>query len=93
MLLFGYQLRDVEISREALVGTHPVYGKDLTGHIHTATPRAFQDLMTYHGFRAVKLAGARPNPWMVPWIIRLIDQPLSLLPGLARRFFYLGMKL
>jgi len=62
MLLLGYQPRDVEISSETVVGVPRHYRDgDPTGHIHTATVKAFTELMRFHGFEAVKVSPGRPT--------------------------------
>jgi SAM-dependent methyltransferase len=93
-LLMGYQPRDVEVSRETLVGVHPYYRRDPkpTGHIHTTTTRAFRELMEFHGFRTVSISAGRPNGRRKAWAPAALDAVLSLSPRLARRFFYLGVK-
>jgi SAM-dependent methyltransferase len=93
-LLMGYQPRDVEVSREVIVGVHPYYRRDPkpTGHIHTTTSRAFRELMEYHGFRTVRISAGRPNGRRKAWPLVALDTVLSLSPSLARRFFYLGAR-
>jgi len=92
-LLLGYQPRDVEVSREVLVGVHPWYKTDRpAGHIHTLTVPAMTQLMTHHGFRTVRLTGGRPRPRKMNSLIRFADDLFSVKPTLARRFFYLGAR-
>lgn len=93
-LLLGYQPRDVEVSRELLLGVHPWYRKDdkPTGHIHTVTIPAFRELMAYHGFEMVRTTGARPGGRKKNLLLNFADFLFSRRPTLARRFFYLGTK-
>jgi SAM-dependent methyltransferase/O-antigen/teichoic acid export membrane protein len=92
--LLGYQPRDVEVSCERLVGVHPWYRKEdkPTGHIHTVTATAFQELMQHHGFSTLNLKGARPRGRQKGMLLNLVDAVLTMRPTLARRFFYLGVK-
>lgn len=93
MVLMGYQLRDVEVSREILAGVHRRYrGQEPTGHIHTVTPKAFSELMTYHGFNTKKIYSGRPKQNRINPILSFIDMVFSKRVSLARRFFYLGRK-
>ena len=93
MLLMGYQLRDVEVSRKILVGVHPRYkGQDPTGHIHVVTPNAFSELMTYHGFNTIKIMSGKPRQNKINPFVSLIDNIFSMRVNLARRFFYIGRK-
>lgn len=91
-LLLGYQLRDVEVSREKVVGVHPWYRGDDSpvGHIHTVTARAFCDLMDHHGFRQVRVTPGVPGARPRSFLLGLVDSLLSRRVTLARRFFYLG---
>ena len=93
-LLLGYQPRDVEISSEALVGVHPYYrGDQPSGHIHTATVRAFVELASFHGFTPVRVtAGSWATRSKSRGPLLAIDRILSKRVTLARRFFYLGAK-
>lgn len=94
MLLLGYQPRDVEISSQTLAGVPRRFynGEQPAGHIHTATTRAFTELMTFHGFRSARLSGGRPTMRTVkPWL-DVIDRLFTKRPTLARRFYYLGRK-
>ena len=93
-LLMGYQPRDVEVSREILVGVHPWYKADPkpTGHVHSLTTRAFEELMTYHGFETLKVTGATPGGRNKSRVIAFADALFSRKVTLARRFFYLGVK-
>lgn len=67
-------------------------GEQPAGHIHTATVRAFTDLMAFHGFRLVRISGGRPTMRTVkPWL-DAVDRLFTRRPTLARRFYYLGQK-
>jgi SAM-dependent methyltransferase len=93
MLLLGYQPRDVEISREALVGVPAGYAGEIPeGHIHIPTLRAFTELMEHHGFTRVQLSRGRPVMRPVHPMLRLVDSVLTRRVSLARRFYYLGAK-
>lgn len=97
MLLMGYQPRDVEISSEILAGVpdrpYRRRGEQPAGHIHIPTVRAFRELMTHHGFRTRSVLAGRPtartssNPALL-----MLDALGSHVPSLARRFFYVGVK-
>jgi len=93
-LLMGYQPRDVEVSQEIVVGVHPWYNADPkpTGHVHSLTTRAFEELMTYHGFETLKVTGATPGGRNKSRVIAFADALFSRKVTLARRFFYLGIK-
>ncbi|HYY82633.1 MAG TPA: class I SAM-dependent methyltransferase [Actinomycetes bacterium] len=94
MLLLGYQPRDIEISSQTLAGVPRRFyqGEQPAGHLHTATARAFTELMAFHGFRCVRLSGGRPTMRAVkPWL-EIIDRAMTKRPTLARRFYYLGQK-
>lgn len=92
--LLGYQPRDVEVSREKLVGVHPWYRNNdrPTGHIHTITVPAMEELMSYHGFARKAILGARPGGRHKGAVVRAVDALLTLRPTLARRFFYVGVR-
>jgi SAM-dependent methyltransferase len=93
MLLLGYQPRDVEISAETVVGVPRYYrGGDPTGHIHTATVKAFSELMRFHGFDAVRVSPGRPTMNRVNPVLEALDRLLSRSPSFARRFYYLGRR-
>ena len=92
-MLMGYQLRDVEVSKEILVGVHRRYrGQDPTGHIHTVTTKAFSELMNHHGFNTIKIYSGRPKQNRINPILSFVDFAFSKRVSLARRFFYLGRK-
>jgi SAM-dependent methyltransferase len=99
-LLLGYQLVDIEISRNALVGIRKPssYGiiEDKTTVprlcVHSTTIRAFTEFMEYNGFRTIDLKGCRPHPKVSNLPFKILDSVLSQRVSLARRFFYLGAK-
>jgi SAM-dependent methyltransferase len=93
-LLLGYQLRDVEVSGEKVVGVHPWYASDNhpVGHIHTVTAAGFRELMEYHGFETVRVTGGIPGGRQKSRLVRWVDALLSQRVPLARRFFYLGRR-
>jgi SAM-dependent methyltransferase len=97
MLLAGYQPRDVEISSEVLAGVpqrpYRRNGEQPAGHIHIPTVRAFRELMTHHGFETQAILAGRPtarsskNPALL-----MFDGLSSRIPSLARRFYYVGVR-
>jgi SAM-dependent methyltransferase len=92
-LMLGYQPRDIEISKERLTGLMPWYRDEPpTGHIHTATPRAFVALMEHHGFKLLRLTAGRPGGRAKPKVLEAVDALLSRRITLARRCFYLMRK-
>jgi len=92
-LLFGYQPRDIEVSRQYVVGVHPIYGSSLkpTGHIHTLTTGAFKALAEKFGFKTVRIWGFDPHP-NPNLLVRIVDRVMTRNPSLARRFVYVGQK-
>lgn len=95
-LMLGYQPRDVEVSRNYLVGVHPSYlkrGDRPVGHIHTVTTKGFMQLMELYGFRSICVKSACPisRNDISPFLL-IIDRILGRSPFLARRFIYLGVK-
>jgi len=93
-LLLGYQLRDVEVSRDKVVGVHPWYASDghPVGHIHTVTVPAFRELMEHHGFETMRVTRGIPGGRAKGVVVRWVDAILSRRVTLARRFFYLGQR-
>jgi len=93
-LLLGYQPRDVEISKECVVGVHPHYlpGARPLGHIHTATATAFKELMEFHRFKTLAVKGARPMNAGQNRLASFLDAGFSKSPHFARRFIYVGQK-
>lgn len=93
-LLLGYQPRDIEISKEILVGCAPHYNREPApvGHLHIPTTIAFRELMEHVGFRTIIMRGARPTADPLPTVADWVDRMLTKSPNLARRFFYVGQK-
>jgi len=92
-LLLGYQPRDVEISDSLLAGVLPSYRGDVpSGHIHTATTKAFIQLMEFHGFSTVRISSGSWQTRRRNAVLVAMDRILSKRATLARRFFYLGRK-
>lgn len=94
LLLLGYQVRDVEVSRLALVGCHPYYkAQDKpVGHAHTVTTGGFRELMERVGFVTKLVRGGRPRNREQNPVISALDSLLCRWPSLARRFLYVGRK-
>lgn len=99
MLLRGYQLRDVEVSNQVVLGAHPHYRDcgllSVSGHLHTVTTRGFDELMRWHGFTSVAVIGSAPG-WYgrgrYSRIVNGVDRMMCRWPNLARRFIYAGEK-
>lgn len=92
-LLLGYQPRDVELSERRVVGVFPYYrDRTPTGHLHTPTVRAFNELMDVHGFDKTRVTGASWTNRDVLGPLAAFDRLLAMRPTLAKRFFYLGTK-
>ena len=92
-LLLGYQPRDVEISEQRLVGTLGHYrGDPPSGHVHTATLRAFRELMSHHGFDEVNVTAGSFTTRRTAKSLVALDRLVGSRPALARRFFYLGKR-
>jgi SAM-dependent methyltransferase len=92
-LLLGFQPRDIEVSNEAVVGTFARYRNDLpAGHLHTATLKAFTELMQIHGFDELEVRGGAWKTTQIGWPVAVLDRLFSYSPSLARRFFYLGTR-
>ena len=90
-LLFGYQPRDVELSRyTSAQGFLPIYGGDWIGHVHSATLRAIKSLLGAYGFSVIKVTAS--NPYAKTGLIRILDKLFSTTPGLSRRFIILAKK-
>lgn len=90
-LLFGYQPRDVEVSREFLPGVLPFYNHRFVGHIHSATIVAVKQMLKHYGFHVVKV---KPSfPYQSNKLIKVVDKLFSPWPSLSRRFIILTKKL
>ncbi len=99
-ILFGYQPREVEVSRVFLPGVMPVYSNcPPSYHLHTLTLRALTELLRKYGFEVRKAKSIRaPAQNMVedlraPKLLDAIDRLLSLRPSLARRFALVAQKI
>jgi len=97
LFLFGYQPRNVEISRLTVAGVaRQYYEKDLApiAHIHTATLRALTELLEFHGFRVFSVRGGSPRfeglKNSLP--MRILDFLAATRPSLSRRIFVLARK-
>ena len=83
-LLFGYQPRNIEISKNRAVGSLPVYNEDeFLNHISAPTYRALIDLLHYHEFTVVSEAPL--SPYQRSTLNRILDRVFNLRIGLARR--------
>ena len=92
IMLLGYQPYNVEASTEILAGV-PWKAYSFSrpaGHIRAYTLRALKELLTYHGFKILKVRGARGvyPKWLSP-----LDHLFSKRPSLARRLIILARKL
>lgn len=92
LLLFGKQLRDVEVSKEIFTGGSSFYSTYPFGHIHTVTIKSFIELLEHYGFETIAVRRGRPYTHRLPFIIRVMDATFSLKPTFARRFFLLAKK-
>lgn len=89
-LLFGFQPRDVAVSRDHLVGVLPQYRKGTLGHVHVATLRATTELLTRSGFEVPVRIGSSPdfeNP-----VIGVLDRVFGRFPSLARRYIVVARR-
>ncbi len=83
-LLFGYQPRNVEVSRERAVGTFPVYDRDeFLNHVHAPTYRALIELLELYGFQPIKSAPLMP--YQRGKLDTLCDSLFSARIGFSRR--------
>lgn len=88
-LLAGYQPRNVEISRQRAVGSLPVYEKDsFLNHVHAPTYRGLLELLEFHGFEPMEVAGL--TPYQRGRLVKLLDTAFSLRVGLSRRLSVLS---
>lgn len=67
VMLFGYQPRNLEISRHVVVGAHGMYYRCYAtlkpvGHTSGATYRALKELLNFYGFTIVKSLGGGMVP-------------------------------
>ena len=83
-LLFGYQPRNVELSRERAVGALPVYDRDeFLNHVHAPTYRALIELLEQYGFEPI--TSAPLMPYQRGRVDALFDSLFSVRVGLSRR--------
>lgn len=83
-LLFGYQPRNVELSRRHAVGVLPVYDRsEFLNHVHAPTYRALCELLSHHGYS--RLSTVPLAPYQTAWVAWLLDSTLGRFPTLARR--------
>ena len=93
IFLLGYQPYNAEVSTEILAGV-PWRTYSFTkpsGHIRPFTLRALKELLTYHGFKLVKVKGA-PGVYPSSKVFRLIDELFSRKASLARRLIVVARK-
>ena len=89
-LLFGYQPRDIEISRELSPGVLPFHDRGFLGHIHSATLVALKQMLKYYGFHIIKVKPS--SPYQVNKLVKVLDKIFSPFPSLSRRFIILAKK-
>lgn len=88
-ILFGYQPRNVEISRHGAVGSLPVYNRDkFLNHVSAPTYRALIDLLEYYDFRVVDSTPL--SPYQRSFLDKTIDRICNLRTGLGRRIAVLS---
>ena len=99
-LLLGYQPRNLEVSRNKVVGVHKMYHSlyDKTvpvTHISSCTLGGIKELLTYYGFKVGKTwgTGVVPAPDLKPsLILKIFDTLLSKKTSLSVRFILLAKK-
>ena len=83
-LLFGYQPRNVEISRDHTAGTLPVYDSDsFLNHVSAPTYKALIDLLEHHGFEPIDSVAL--SPYQRSRLDRTLDRIFNMRTGLGRR--------
>jgi len=83
-LLFGYQPRNVEISREHTAGTLPVYDRNsFLNHVSAPTYKALIDLLEHHGFEPIDSIAL--SPYQRSYLDRILDRLFSMRTSLGRR--------
>ncbi len=88
-LLFGYQPRNVEISRDQAVGSLPMYDQDeFLNHVSAPTYRALINLLEYHDLTPI--SSVPLSPYQQSVLNRTLDRIFNLRIGLARRFAILS---
>lgn len=98
-LLFGYQPRNIEVSRLKVVGVHKAYHELYTkiepiGHISSCTMRALKELMKFHGLRVERVLGAS-DPYSKQGnfsLLKTLDVLLSKKPSLSTRVFIFAQR-
>ena len=88
--LLGYQPYNVEVSIEILAGV-PIKHAKPSGHIRAFTLRALKELLTYHGFKIIKIRGTYDTNPRIKLLISL-DKIFSRKTSLARRLVALATK-
>jgi SAM-dependent methyltransferase len=89
-LLFGYQPRDVEISRKLSPGVLPFYPRGFLGHIHSATLLAVKQILNHYGFQVTKVKSS--SPYQRNKLLKVVDKVFLPWPSLSRRFIILAKK-
>jgi len=83
-LLFGYQPRNVEISRKHAAGTLPVYDSDsFLNHVSAPTYKALIGLLEHHGFEPIDSVAL--SPYQRSRLDRTLDRIFNMRTGLGRR--------
>lgn len=59
-LLLGYQISDIEVSKESRFGLLPIYAKIPIGHVHTITLKAMKQMLEYYNFEITKITSHKP---------------------------------
>ena len=81
--LLGYQPYNVEVSTEILAGVLIKHTKP-SGHIRSFTLRALKELLSFHGFRVVKVLGTwdiHPRRAILMFLDRLFRRERRLQEG------------
>lgn len=81
LLLLGYQPTYSEVSTEVIIGQICKGGKP-DGHLRLFTFRALMELLEYHGFKVIKVAGS--GSLYQPRIIKFLDKMFAKRPSFAR---------
>lgn len=99
-LLFGYQPRNLEVSRSKLVGVHRFYYKLYqkmvpVGHICSCTLRALKELLEHYNLKVLRCwgTGIVPSPDLkLKLVVKVFDALLSRRTTLSVRLFLLAQK-
>jgi SAM-dependent methyltransferase len=94
-LLFGFQPREVEVSRKAATGMLPFYRSqdshgEPIGHIHSATLRCMTGLLEHFGLEPVVIQGFSPD--FGRRSLKVLDAVFGRVPSLARRYIILARR-